>query len=210
MEDKENTKSGKGEKFRLRLELRVKNAYLVEAREKLNLNAKEAAEKIGISKGYYRQCEKMAVYPALETQKRICDFYTGLGMPLIEEDVFPPELRHTRISTKYTMTKEIPRQFLISIDRVPPKQLSYTPNEEFDTPTLEEEIEQILSTLTPKEAEVISLYFGLGNDPERATLDEIGEIFSLSRERVRQIKENALRRLRHSSRSKILKDYLEE
>ena len=68
-------------------------------------------------------------------------------------------------------------------------------------------IEKALATLTPREAEVISLYFGI-NREQPLTLEEIGERFGLTRERVRQIKEKAIRRLRHNSRSRPLKSYL--
>lgn len=73
--------------------------------------------------------------------------------------------------------------------------------------SLQIEVRRALSTLSEREAEVIKLYFGL--DREQAlTLEEIGEKFQLTRERVRQIKEKAIRRLRHASRSKQLKTYL--
>ena len=87
---------------------------------------------------------------------------------------------------------------------------------ENDTPTpetrliydsLRKEISRAISTLTPRESDVVRLYFGLdGAHP--MTLEEIGEKFDLTRERVRQIKEKAIRRLKHTSRSKILKTYL--
>ncbi|MAI28314.1 MAG: RNA polymerase subunit sigma [Flavobacteriales bacterium] len=73
--------------------------------------------------------------------------------------------------------------------------------------SLRTEIERSLDTLTPREADVIRLYFGLSNH-HPMTLEEIGETFDLTRERVRQIKEKAIRRLKHTSRSKILKTYL--
>ena len=73
--------------------------------------------------------------------------------------------------------------------------------------SLRTEIERALETLTPREADVVRLYFGLG-DQHPMTLEEIGETFDLTRERVRQIKEKAIRRLKHTSRSKILKTYL--
>ncbi len=73
--------------------------------------------------------------------------------------------------------------------------------------SLKSEIERALSTLSDREAEVIKLYFGL-NKEHSMTLEEIGERFNLTRERVRQIKEKAIRRLRHASRSKNLKTYL--
>ena len=73
--------------------------------------------------------------------------------------------------------------------------------------SLRREIERALSTLTPREADGIRLYFGLsGKHP--MTLEEIGEKFDLTRERVRQIKEKSIRRLKHTSRSKLLKSYL--
>jgi len=73
--------------------------------------------------------------------------------------------------------------------------------------SLRKEVQQALSTLTQREADVITLYFGL-NGEHAMTLEEIGEKFNLTRERVRQIKEKAIRRLRHTSRSKALKTYL--
>ncbi|AMM52180.1 RNA polymerase sigma factor rpoD [Rufibacter sp. DG15C] len=73
--------------------------------------------------------------------------------------------------------------------------------------SLRKEVQRALSTLTKREADVITLYFGL-NGEHSLTLEEIGEKFNLTRERVRQIKEKAIRRLRHTSRSKALKPYL--
>lgn len=73
--------------------------------------------------------------------------------------------------------------------------------------SLRKEIERALGTLSNREADVLRLYFGLHTGPAM-TLEEIGERFALTRERVRQIKEKAIRRLKHSSRSKLLKAYL--
>lgn len=73
--------------------------------------------------------------------------------------------------------------------------------------SLRREVERALHTLTPREADVVRLYFGL-NGEHSMTLEEIGEKFELTRERVRQIKEKAIRRLKHTSRSRILKTYL--
>lgn len=75
------------------------------------------------------------------------------------------------------------------------------------TDSLRREVQRALSTLTQREADVVALYFGL-NGEHAMTLEEIGEKFNLTRERVRQIKEKAIRRLRHTSRSKALKTYL--
>jgi RNA polymerase primary sigma factor len=73
--------------------------------------------------------------------------------------------------------------------------------------SLRREIERALCTLTSREADVLRLYFGLSGE-HAMTLEEIGEKFDLTRERVRQIKEKAIRRLKHTSRSKLLKMYL--
>ncbi|HET8839136.1 MAG TPA: sigma-70 family RNA polymerase sigma factor [Flavobacteriaceae bacterium] len=84
---------------------------------------------------------------------------------------------------------------------------SPNPDKELLHESLRTEIERALETLTPREADVVRLYFGLG-EQHPMTLEEIGETFDLTRERVRQIKEKAIRRLKHTSRSKILKTYL--
>jgi RNA polymerase primary sigma factor len=73
--------------------------------------------------------------------------------------------------------------------------------------SLQKEIKRSLSTLTDREKDVIMLFFGIGI-PHPLSLEEIGEKFGLTRERVRQIKEKGIRRLRHTSRSKLLKSYL--
>jgi RNA polymerase primary sigma factor len=82
-----------------------------------------------------------------------------------------------------------------------------TPDSGLINDSLRKEVQRALSTLTQREADVITLYFGL-NGEHALTLEEIGEKFNLTRERVRQIKEKAIRRLRHTSRSKALKPYL--
>jgi RNA polymerase primary sigma factor len=73
--------------------------------------------------------------------------------------------------------------------------------------SLSAEIDRSLATLTERQREVIKLYFGIGLD-HGMSLEDIGEKFDLTRERVRQIKDKALKRLRHTSRSKMLKAYL--
>jgi RNA polymerase primary sigma factor len=73
--------------------------------------------------------------------------------------------------------------------------------------SLAREIQRSLATLAEKEREIINLFYGIGV-PHNYTLEEIGDMFDLTRERVRQIKEKAIRRLKHSSRSKLLKAYL--
>ena len=82
-----------------------------------------------------------------------------------------------------------------------------SPDNDLIVESLRKEIDRSLAGLTPRETEVIRLYYGL-NGSHSHSLEEIGEKFDLTRERVRQIKEKAVRRLKHSSRSKLLQGYL--
>jgi|SRR6185436_1888852 len=93
------------------------------------------------------------------------------------------------------------------LDTIPGEE-SRSPETQLMTDSLRREIERALNTLTPREADVVRLYFGLIPGKPPLTLDEISEYFDLTRERVRQVKEKAIRRLKHTSRSKILKTYL--
>jgi RNA polymerase primary sigma factor len=81
------------------------------------------------------------------------------------------------------------------------------PDDLLENESLRIEVKRALTTLSDREAEVIKLYFGLERE-HPLTLEEIGERFNLTRERVRQIKEKAIRRLRHTSRSRMLRSYL--
>ena len=83
-----------------------------------------------------------------------------------------------------------------------------SPDKELLTDSLRKEIERVLNTLTRREADIIRLYFGL-NSKQGHTLEEIGEKINLSRERIRQIKDKAIKRLKHTKRSRLLKTYLD-
>ncbi|NWF48953.1 MAG: sigma-70 family RNA polymerase sigma factor [Ignavibacteriaceae bacterium] len=94
-----------------------------------------------------------------------------------------------------------------SLIDVLPNEEQPLPDRELMRESLKAEVANVLSTLSEREAEVIKLYFGIDSD-HSATLEEIGDRFNLTRERVRQIKEKALRNLRHARRSTRLKAYL--
>ncbi|MBO2520559.1 MAG: RNA polymerase sigma factor RpoD [Clostridia bacterium] len=85
---------------------------------------------------------------------------------------------------------------------------SPAPAEEASFLMLREQLEGVLETLTPREEQVLRLRFGL-DDGRARTLEEVGQVFGVTRERIRQIEAKALRKLRHPSRSKKLKDFLE-
>ena len=87
-----------------------------------------------------------------------------------------------------------------------PDQYSQGPEEEAYEHALKETVEDALSTLKEREAKILRLYFGL-DDQEPMTLEEIGSLLGITRERVRQIKEKALLRLRHASRARFLETF---
>jgi RNA polymerase primary sigma factor len=83
-----------------------------------------------------------------------------------------------------------------------------TPTDEVASKMLKEQLLHILDTLTPREEKVLRLRYGI-DDGKSRTLEEVGKEFNVTRERIRQIEAKALRKLRHPSRSKKLKDFLE-
>jgi RNA polymerase primary sigma factor len=89
-----------------------------------------------------------------------------------------------------------------------PDTMHATPDERTFEKALTESIEQALRSLKEREAKILRLYFGLDGHCEPKTLEEIGELLGITRERVRQIKEKALSRLRHVSRARALESYL--
>jgi RNA polymerase primary sigma factor len=125
-----------------------------------------------------------------------------LDMSLFEvADTLKISGRHLSMDAPFAQGEDNRLLDVIHDDRQP------SPDNSLMKESLKQEVRRALSTLSDREAEIIRLYFGL--DLEHSlTLEEIGERFSLTRERVRQIKEKALRRLRDKTRSKTLKAYL--
>jgi RNA polymerase primary sigma factor len=109
--------------------------------------------------------------------------------------------RHLSMDASFNQGEDNRLLDIIQDDNQPP------PDFKLMEESLKVEIERALESLSERESEVVKLYFGL-NREHPLTLEEIGELFGLTRERVRQIKEKAIRRLRHTSRSKILRAYL--
>ncbi len=125
-----------------------------------------------------------------------------LDMTLYEvADTLKISGRHVSVDAPFTQGEDNRLLDVIKDDHQPP------PDNTLIGESLKVEVRRALSTLSEREAEVIRLYFGLDRD-HSLTLEEIGEKFHLTRERVRQIKEKAIRRLRHATRSKQLRAYL--
>ncbi|MFH0765803.1 MAG: RNA polymerase sigma factor RpoD/SigA, partial [Calditrichota bacterium] len=125
-----------------------------------------------------------------------------LNMNLYEvTDTLKMSGRHLSMDAPFSQGEDNRLLDIIHNEMQPP------PDSKLMEESLKKEIERALGSLTDREAKVIKLYFGIGIE-NPMTLEEIGEEFRLTRERVRQIKEKAIRRLRHTSRSKALRTYL--
>ena len=109
--------------------------------------------------------------------------------------------RHVSVDAPFSESDESSLLDIIQNDQLP------SPDNSLMSESLKKDIESALTTLSERESEVLKLYFGFTKD-HSYTLEEIGDKFNLTRERVRQIKEKAIRRLRHASRSKNLRTYL--
>ena len=90
-----------------------------------------------------------------------------------------------------------------------PDNHAQSPNDAANNTMLKEQLNEVLSTLTQREADVLRMRYGLDNEPPK-TLEDVGKAFNVTRERIRQIEAKALRKLRHPSRSKKVRDYLEK
>jgi len=135
--------------------------------------------------------------------------------PIAEEisellDILPEDIRETMKNQGRHMSMDAPLGNLEdggSMYELMENTLEATPDNELIKESLRNEIDRALTGLTSREADVVRLYYGLSGGHSHS-LEEIGEKFELTRERVRQIKEKAVRRLKHASKSRILKDYL--
>lgn len=161
---------------------------------RLPLNRVGALNKIGKAYSNLQQ--------EFEREPNTTELASELGMDISEVSVaLRISGRHVSMDAPFTQGEESRLIDVLENDEEP------MPDQSLMMESLRAEISRALATLTEREAEVIKLYFGL-NKEHSLTLEEIGERFNLTRERVRQIKEKAIRRLRHASRSKNLRAYL--
>ncbi|MGZ4043092.1 MAG: sigma-70 family RNA polymerase sigma factor [Bacteroidia bacterium] len=123
-------------------------------------------------------------------------------MPKDIQDTMRNNNRHVSMDAPLNVNEDAGTMYDLMINEE-----SLSPEKELIGESLQHEISRALSTLTEREADVVKLFFGLGGTHAHS-LEEIGEKFDLTRERVRQIKEKAVRRLKHGSRSRLLKSYL--
>ena len=161
---------------------------------RLPLNRVGALNKIGKAYNILEQ--------AFEREPSPEEIADNLKMNLYEvTDTLKMSGRHLSMDAPFSQGEDNRLLDIIHNDMQPP------PDTSLMDESLKKDIERALATLSPREAQVIRLYFGIGME-NPMTLEEIGEEFRLTRERVRQIKEKAIRRLRHASRAKALQSYL--
>ncbi len=195
--------------FKVRAELRLKNAKLVKARETLNLTLEEAASKIGVSYGTLFRFENLKLYPSKESQEKICEFYRRQGVFLLEEDVFPEKLKEFK-GKKYVNEKSIPPEKLLPLADLEHKLLTeegvewieeeMTIEEEITAKKVKSKIEAFLGVLTPESELCVRLRYGIDDgegmvDKVRADygveegklmkLEDLGEYFGVNKENIK-------------------------
>ena len=160
---------------------------------RLPLNRVGALNKIGKK---FSQLEQ-----EFEREPTAAELAEELGMSVSEiSETIKISGRHLSVDAPFVQGEDNRLLDVLPNEQQPP------PDTELIQESLRLEVKQVLGSLSQREADVINLYFGL--DKQALTLEEIGEKFNLTRERVRQIKEKAIRRLRHASRSKSLRTFL--
>ena len=130
-----------------------------------------------------------------------------LGDDYIEKP-FDLDYLKARIDNLLSSRVTLAKKYMNKPDETTLAEIRSQPDKDLMKESLKNEVSNVLSTLTEREAEVIKLYFGIEGD-HSATLEEIGERFNLTRERVRQIEASALKKLKHPGIGRILRAYME-
>lgn len=162
------------------------------------------ADAVGCSLAMVYNIASFRHYPGSDLRMRI-----SMVLEVPEDILFPPELEKVKL-LKQPQPVEIPMSMLAAPEllalgeaEIPPEWL----DDVVDTHLLRERIQEVLTHLTPREAEILRLRFGL-KDSRARTLEEVGKEFGVTRERIREIEAKALRKLRHPSLNRKLKDFL--
>ena len=192
----------------VRLRLITHNARLVDARKEHGINGDPMAQAVGISRDRLRNIETLRAIPNEDEMIKIACI---LEKPI--DYLFPEELMSAVTTGVFSRRKvELAAPEIISLTEAQSLRLTYDGEtsliEEVTKAQLTEDIKEVLLTLEPREAHLLELRFGLNNGRSH-TLEEVGKAFNLSRARIHEIESRALRKLRHPSRARRLKDYLE-
>jgi len=192
----------------VRLRLITHNARLVDTRKELGITQPVMAQRVSVSRGRLRDIENLRAIP---TEEEIVKIAYTLEKPT--DYLFPESLLSAVEAGVFSRRKvELTAPQVISLTEAQHLRLTYdgetTLIEEVSRTLLAEEINTVLETLKPIEQRVLRLRFGLEGKGSK-TLEEVGRVIGVQRERIRQIEYQALRKLRHPARSRRLKDFLE-
>jgi RNA polymerase sigma factor (sigma-70 family) len=185
----------------LSVQIRIRNNRLLKRRKELGVNQGTLAKMVGISTQIYRDFEMLKTKPISEsgewkdTALKLAVFFS-----VIPEDLFPPVSLKIKSCNK---TVEIDSSEIPALSRNPDQFLLVEHSE------ISDNIKKALCTLTPREAKVIDMRFGLKGEKCDLSLDDVAEAFDVSRERIRQIEGKALRKLRQPRVHKVLKSFID-
>ncbi|MDO9580398.1 MAG: sigma-70 family RNA polymerase sigma factor [Bacteroidales bacterium] len=192
----------------VRLRLITHNARLVDARGEQGWTQVQVASWAGMKVVRLSHIENLRVIPTWEEMDNLAGV---LGQ--FTEVLFPESLlRAVNEGVFNHRIRELAEPQVVALDRDTLKALPFVSDDYLVDAvmrnSLKEKVKVVLDTLTPREQRVLQLRFGL-KDGRSRTLEEVGKGFNVTRNRIQQIEAKALRKLRHPSRSRILKDYLE-
>lgn len=183
--------------------IKVKNGILQAFADERGWTQSEFARRVGVDVAEAGRWFNMTGFP--RTPEKMLRVIALVGKPA--EDIFPPLLMEKDWLTgarKWTIHKEIDSECLPihHMTALP------APKSEIDSFDLKENINAVLQTLTRREEKVIRMRLGLDGEDEH-TLEEVGEVFGLTRDRIHQIEAKAIRKLRHPSRRHMVEGYLD-
>ena len=187
-------------KFTIALKIKGKNGVLQKFIDEVGWTQSDFARAIGTNAGTVGHWFNMEALPGPQHMEKICKLLKQLP-----EDIFPEFLQNPdflKQKKTWTLYREVDLEFL-PFNKVP--EIAYTP--EYDSFDVTDRIKAVLCTLTPRQETVLRMRFGIDFDKEH-TLEEIGHHLNIHKERVRQIEARALRKLKHPTRTKILKGLL--
>jgi len=192
----------------VRLKLFTRNTRLVDARKAKGVTQPEMSKAIGMSPQKLSHIENLKFVPSEEDMTKVAA-YLGASIDYLFPQVLMRAIEEGVFSRRDAQLAE---PEIISLAEAARLQLTYDGEteiiDEIDRHLLSQRINEVLATLDPRERKVLELRFGL-KDGQSRILEEVGEEFGLTRERIRQIESKALRKLRHPSRARLLKAFLD-
>jgi len=185
---------------------KLRNGRLVRYREKFGLTQTEAARLSGIGQSAWNAVECMRFKGVRHSAvKAIAE-----ALDCSVEDIFPESLRHTNLSITRALYQEMDAGRLFAANTQ--KRLTLSDPSETDDAgngeALRDRFLKVFKTLTYREREILKLRYGLGEDGYTYTLEEVGKIFKVTRERVRMIEAKAIRKLQHPVRARQLEGFV--